>query len=120
MLLNDNTDLNAGAVFKKGKEFGCADVILRVDDHRPIHLYLNGNNYGRFLTTNVRAGGRFDWGNVIFQGDKLSIAEVIGFPVNALYFTDVTYTVPLNRKGASLEFAYLFSKFKIEELTSFH
>lgn len=120
MLLNDNTDLVAGAVFEKGKEFGYADVILRVDDARPVHLYLNGNNYGRNLTTNVRAGGRLDWGNLITQGDTLSIAEVVGFPVNALYFTDVNYTVPLNRKGTFLGLEYLFSKFKIEELKSLH
>ncbi|MBS0653512.1 MAG: ShlB/FhaC/HecB family hemolysin secretion/activation protein [Verrucomicrobia bacterium] len=120
LLLNENTDLTAGAVFEKGKEFGCADVILRVDDSRPVHLYLNGNNYGRNLTTNARAGGRLDWGNLITQGDTLSIAEVVGFPVDALYFTDVSYTAPLNKKGTSLEAAYLFSKFKIEELTSLH
>jgi len=120
MLLNENSDLTAGAVFEKGKEFGCADVILQIKDARPSHLYLNGNNYGRNLTTNVRAGGRLDWGNLITQGDTFSVAEVVGFPVDALYFTDVTYTAPLNRNGTSLEGAYLFSKFKIEELTSLH
>jgi hemolysin activation/secretion protein len=120
MLLNENSDLTAGAVFEKGKELGCADVIVRVNDKRPAHLYLNGNNYGRNLTTNVRAGGRLDWGNLITQGDTFSVAEVVGFPVDALYFTDVIYKVPLNRNGTSLEGAYLFSKFKIEELTSLH
>lgn len=116
LLLNDNKDLVVGAVFEKGKEFGYADVILQVDDSCPIHLYFNGNNYGKNLTTNTRFGGRFDWGNVIFQGDELSIAEVVGFPIEALYFTDVNYTALLNRNGASLELAYLFSKFKIREL----
>lgn len=120
MLLNENSDLMAGAVFEKGKQFGCADVILRVNDARPVHLYLNGNNYGRNLTTNVRAGGRLDWGSLMAEGDTLSIAEVVGFPVDALYFTDVVYTIPVNRNGMSLEGAYLFSKFKIEELTSLH
>ncbi len=118
MLLNENSDLMAGAVFEKGKKLGCADVILRVNDARPVHLYLNGNNYGRNLTTNVRAGGRLDWGNLFTQGDVFSLAEVVGFPVNALYFTDAVYTIPLNRNGASLEAAYLFSKFKVEELRS--
>lgn len=120
MLLNENSDLMAGAVFEKGKEFGCADVILRVDDARPVHLYFNGNNYGRNLTTNVRAGGRLDWGNLFTQGDCFSLAEVVGFPFSALYFTDATYSIPLNRNGASLEAAYLFSRFKIEELSTLH
>ncbi len=120
MLLNENSDLMAGVVFEKGKEFGYADLIIRVEDKRPMHLYLNGNNYGRDLTTNVRAGGRFDWGNVAAEGDTLSIAEVVGFPVNALYFTDVQYKIPLNSHGLSMQVEYLFSKFKIEELTSLH
>jgi hemolysin activation/secretion protein len=119
-LLNENSDLSAGAIFEKGKEFGCADVILRVKDKRPIHLYLNGNNYGRDLTTNARVGGRFDWGSVVTQGDLFSVAEVVGFPVDALYFTDVKYRVPINRNGASLEASYLYSRFKIEELTRLH
>ena len=117
-LLNENSDLMAGAVFEKGKKFGCADVIVRVNDKRPVHLYLNGNNYGRDLTTNFRAGGRLDWGNLITQGDTFSLAEVVGFPFNALYFTDARYNVPLNRNGTFLEGSYLFSKFKIEELRS--
>ena len=119
-LLNENSDMTAGAVFEKGKEVGYADVIVRVNDSRPIHLYLNGNNYGRNLTTNARVGGRFDWGNVVTQGDTFSVAEVVGFPVDALYFTDVKYNVPINRNGTSLEAQYLYSQFKIEELTSLH
>lgn len=118
MLLNDNTDLLAGALFEKGEDFGCADVIIQVNDKRPINLYLNGNNYGRDLTTNVRAGGRLDWGNFFTQGDTLSVAQVVGFPIKDLYFSDVIYNIPLNRKGTSLEGAYLYSTFDIEELTS--
>jgi hemolysin activation/secretion protein len=116
LLLNENADLSAGVLFEKGKEVGTADLIIRVSDKRPIHLYFNGNNYGRDLTTNTQLGGRFDWGSCIVYGDTFSVAEVVGFPINALYFTDVTYRVPLNAKGTFLEFGYLFSKFHIEEL----
>lgn len=119
-LINENSDLSAGAVFEKGKELGFADVIVRVEDKRPMHLYLNGNNYGRDLTTNARVGGRFDYGNALFQGDTFSVAQVVGFPVNALYFTDVIYNVPINRNGTSLEGSFLYSQFKIEELTRLH
>jgi hemolysin activation/secretion protein len=120
LLLNENSDLVAGAIFEKGKEVGTADLIIRVHDKRPIHLYLNENNYGRKLTTKARFGGRLDWGNVLGYGDTLSIAEVVGFPVNALYFTDIKYKVPINANGTFVEMAYLYSKFKIEEFTSLH
>lgn len=118
LLLNENSDLSAGALFEKGKEVGTADLIIRVSDRQPIHLYLNENNYGRDLTTNSQLGGRLDWGNCLFQGDTLSAAEVVGFPLNALYFTDVFYRVPLNTNGTSVELAYLFTQFHIEELLS--
>jgi hypothetical protein len=38
----------------------------------------------------------------------------------SVYFTDAVYRVPLNHHGTFLEFAYLFSKFKIEEFKSLH
>lgn len=115
LLLNENTDLSAGVLFEKGAEVGTADLIVRVIDKRPIHLYLNENNYGRDLTTSTQLGGRFDYGNLIFQGDTLSVAEVVGFPVDALYFTDAIYSMPLNTKGAFMELSYLYSQFKIKE-----
>jgi hemolysin activation/secretion protein len=120
LLLNDNMDLKAGAVFEKGQESGTADIIVRVEDKRPYHLYFNGNDYGKYLTTNFRLGGRFDAGSLLAYGDKLSIAEVLGFPIEALYFTDVVYSIPLNKKGTFLELSYLFSKFKVHEFSYLH
>ena len=116
LLVNENMDLHVKAVFQKGKEFGEGDVLLYVEDEYPAHLYLNANNYGRKLTTNTRFGGRLDWGNFIFDGDVFSVAEVRGLPINALNFTDLIYSVPVNRKGTDLEFAYLNSRFRIDEI----
>lgn len=118
LLLNENTDLSAGVIFQKGKKVGTADLIIHVKDHRPLHLYLNENNYGRDLTTNSQFGGRLDWGNCLIEGDRLSVAEVVGFPMKALYFTDVRYTVPVNTYGTSVEGSFLFTRFYIEEMTS--
>lgn len=120
LLLNDNMDLVAGAVFSKGATFGTGDVTLYVNDEYPAHLYLNGNNFGRDLTTNSRVGARLDWGNFFTDGDRFSIAEVVGFPVDALYFTDINYTIPINRNGTFLELEYLSSRFDIEELERLH
>ncbi len=120
LLLNENEDLFASVLFEKGQEVGTADLTIRVEDQRPMHLYLNENNYGRDLTTSSQFGGRFDYGNFLCQGDVLSIVEVVGFPIDALYFTDAIYTAPLNAKGTFMEIAYLYSKFKIQEDESFH
>ena len=120
LLVNENSDLKVGALFEKGEKVGTADIILRASDHRPVHLFLNENNYGRKLTTHTQFGGRLDNGSNFVYGDKLSVAEVVGFPIEALYFTDIIYTAPLTHMGTSLEIAYLFSKFHVMELTSLH
>ena len=36
---------------RKGARWGTADLILRIKDDRPIHLYVDTNNYGLHLTT---------------------------------------------------------------------
>lgn len=113
LLINDNSDLSVGAVFKKGSEYGTADVILQVVDKRPVHLYLNTNNYGSKLTTQQRTGARLDYGNLFFGGDTFSVAEVVGSPLSDLTFTDVRYRVPLSRQGTHLMLTYLHSEFEV-------
>lgn len=118
LLLNENKDLDSAAIFVKGEKRETADVIIRVKDKRPMHLYLNANNYGRRLTTSFRAGGRFDKGNLFTEGDLFSLVEVVGFPMNELYFTNAIYKLPLNRNGTFLEFLYLYSFFTIPEFSA--
>ncbi len=115
LLLNEHDDLHVGGILSKGKEIGTVDIILPVEDHWPGHLYFNGNNYGRKLTTSWRAGGRLDVGSLLAYGDKFSLAQVVGFPLNALYFTDVIYSIPIGRNGFYFSLSYLFSKFKVEQ-----
>lgn len=119
-LINENSDLVVGAVFQRGKEVGFADVVLKVIDKRPAHLFLNSNDYGKKLLTNFRAGGRLNGGNILTYGDKFMFVDTIGFPVDALYYTNVTYSIPLNANGTFLEGDYLYSKFHIMELKPLH
>lgn len=120
LLANDNRDLFVSSIFEKGKTVGTADLILRVEDKKPWHLYLNANDYGRPLTTNTRVGGRLDGGNVVTNGDQFSWVEVMGCPPEAMLFSDFVYSLPLNYRGSRLEAAYLTSRFKILKLPSLH
>lgn len=115
ILLNENSDLSAAAVFVKGEEVGTADLIVRVEDHRPVHLYLNTNNYGTKPTTKQRTGGRLDYGNLLMNGDTLSFAAVLGSPVNGLKFFDGIYTLPVNYSGGFVELSYLWSEFRVNQ-----
>jgi hemolysin activation/secretion protein len=119
MLVNENTDLFVGAVFEKGAALGTADVILKVNDHHPVHVYFNTNDYGSHFTTAQRTGARIDFGNCITQGDIFSIAEVVGSPVKSLWFTDVRYNFPITRAGWSGEFSYMYTRLKAKH-AEFH
>lgn len=114
-LLNENTDLNIGAIFKKGKEMGTADLILRVDDSRPCHLSIDENNYGAHQTTIWRTGGRFEYGNLFTGGDMLTLTEVIGNPASRINYTNASYTIPVNTIGTAIKMNYLYSNFHVDQ-----
>ncbi len=115
-LLDENMDLEVGAVFKKGAQFGTADLVLRVSDHRPIHLTIDTNNYGSDHTTHQRTGTRLDYGNLMMYGDQLTLIEVLGSPMSHLNFTDVIYHVPVNTVGTSIDISYLCANFKTDKV----
>lgn len=115
-LLDENSDLEVGAVFKKGDKFGTADLVLRVSDKRPIHLTVDTNNYGSDHTTHQRTGTRLDYGNLIMYGDNLTLIEVLGSPVSYLNFTDVIYHAPVNTIGTTLDISYLCANFKTDKV----
>ena len=119
-LLDENRDLEVGAVFKKGKVFGTADLIVQVHDKQPLHLVLDHNNYGSDHTPTQRTGARFEAGNLFTYGDLLTAVEVVGSPVTGLYFSDIIYHVPVNPYGGSLELSYLLARFKTDRIDDVH
>jgi hemolysin activation/secretion protein len=116
LLLDENSDLDVGAVFKKGTDFGTADLIVRVTDNRPLHFMIDHNNYGSDHTSHHRTGARFDWGNLILNGDMLTLVEVVGSPIPSLDFTSAIYHIPINTYGSSFDLSYLFANFKTSKV----
>ncbi|MES2199149.1 MAG: ShlB/FhaC/HecB family hemolysin secretion/activation protein [Chlamydiota bacterium] len=114
-LVNENSDLQVGAIFKKGQESGTADLIIQVQDKRPCHLFIDENNYGAQNTTIWRTGAKFDYGNLFTGGDTFSLTEVVGNPVNNLNFTNASYQIPLNTIGTAIKFSYLYSYFHVSQ-----
>lgn len=118
LLLNENMDMSAGAIFKKGKNTGEADLVIVVKDKLPLHIYTDYNNYGSSITTQDRAGARIDYGNLITSGDKISLIEVLGFPPDHLNFSNAIYSAPLTGNGLRLDLSYLYSRFKVDRLNT--
>lgn len=115
LLLNENSDMNARAIFVKGKELGCADLVIYAEDACPSHLLFNGNNFGTNDTTRWRVGGRLDYRNLFAGGDTLSIAGVCGFPYENLKFLDVIYDCPLTFNGDYISIGYIHSDSRVSE-----
>lgn len=116
LLLDENSDLEVGAVFKKGETFGTADLIVRVSDKRPLHLMVDHNNYGSDHTAKQRTGAHFEWGNLLLDGDMLTIIEVVGSPIPSLDFTQGIYHFPINTYGSSFDLSYLYARFKTDKI----
>lgn len=117
LLVNENSDLGVGAIFKKGKEFGEVDLALIVKDKRPLHLNWDYNNWGSNVTTYGRTGAKFDAGNLATNGDMLSLVGVVGIPPKDLYYTNVMYSAPINARGTYFDLSYLYSHFEVQQMT---
>lgn len=114
-LLNENSDLQVGAVFKKGTEVGTADLVLRVEDKLPCHLYIDENNYGSQQTSMWRTGARAEYGNLFTGGDRIAVTEVLGNPFSNLNYTNASYEIPLNTIGTRLKLNYIYSAFHVNQ-----
>lgn len=118
LLINENSDLEIGAVFRKGESFGEVDIFLVAKDARPVHIYMDYNTWGSNITTYGRAGARIDAGNLATNGDMLSAIGVVGVPPKDLYYTNILYSAPINQRGTSFDLSYLFSHFNVNENAS--
>lgn len=116
LLVNENLKLEVGSVFKKGKKYGTVDLVLQVKDELPLTIYIDENNYGSLFTSKYRSGAKAEVGNLLTNGDVLTITQVFGNPFNALYFSLYDYKLPLTKRGTLLDFSYLFSLFSVNQL----
>lgn len=116
LLLDENSDLDVAAVFKKGSTFGTSDLLVKVTDKKPLHLMVDTNNFGSDHTSNQRTGARFEWGNLLVSGDMLTVIQVVGSPMKNLDFTQGIYHFPINTYGSSMDFSYLFANFKTDKV----
>ncbi len=117
LLVNENSDLGVGAIFKKGKEFGQVDLSLIVKDSLPVHAYADYNTWGSNVTTYGRAGSKISGGNLATNGDMLSLVGVVGIPPKDLYYINPTYSAPINANGMFFDVSYLYSHFEVQQMT---
>jgi len=118
LLLNENPDMEAKIIFKKGEKVGTADLIVQVADRRSLHLAINENNFGSAQSAIWRTGLQLSYGNLFAQGDTLTFRESLGNPIKNVNFSQGIYTLPLNTIGTKFEGDFGYSKSKSPVLSS--
>lgn len=107
LLLNDHSDLKAQALLKPGAEKGTADIVVKVEDERPIHFGFDYNNFGIPETGQHRFGLTFDAGNLFTQGDGFRFRGVLQTPTDdTSTFFQLRYATPVNLNGTRVGVEY--------------
>lgn len=119
LMLNDNLDLNVRSVLRESTTEGEVDLILQVQDARPVHFGIDYNNLGAQGTGEHRLGASFEWGDLTNRGDVLNLRYVESGLLNAntkgLDLFNVGYSAPLNNNGTYFDFSYANSAFQVGE-----
>lgn len=94
--INEHPDRKAKAVLVPGKEPGTTDVIVQVDEQRPMHVGFEYDNYGsRFISQN-RYSLIFEHDNLLGFDDLLYLKGQIS-DESRLTMEQMRYVLPLNR-----------------------
>lgn len=117
LLMNDNMDLSVRSVIKESNREGVVDLILQVQDDRPLHFGFDYNNLGAESTGEHRLGASFEWGNLSNRGDVLAFryveSDLLNPDTKGLDLFNLGYTAPLNNKGTYFDFSYANSAFQV-------
>ncbi len=71
-LLNKNPYRTIEMVYEEGKEKGTTDVVLTVDDKKPMKYTLAFEDSGNALTEDERVNLGWNWGNAFNRGDVIN------------------------------------------------
>jgi hemolysin activation/secretion protein len=115
-LINEFSDLHVNAILIPKKELISTDLLLKVEDQRPVHLLLETNNSGSRFTGNTLLTATLTWGDITGHGDSALIRTVYAAPAVLDFPTwQVGYTLPVGRFGAKAHFLYVKSRFVVGE-----
>jgi len=113
LLLNDYPDLKATALLQSGTDAGTTDIVVHVEDQRPIHLLLDYNNFGSEFVSRHRFGAEVNVGNVIIEGSSLSIRGLTGSKPADFLYGRTFYSAPVNGYDTKLGFGIFGGNFDV-------
>lgn len=105
--LNQNPFRRVGLVYARGAEVGTTDVVLQVEDRRPLRFYAGYEDSGTDATGNNRWLAGINWGNAFGLDHQLNYQFTFNEDLENFYAHSGSYLVPLPwRHTLTTYFAY--------------
>lgn len=106
LLLNDLPGLQVKSTLRPGAEVGTTDIVLEVEKDRLVTAAVDANNYGSDETGRERFGVSLSLNNPLGRGDALSFRGLASRKGEGLWFTRLSYALPVNTLGTKVGAAY--------------
>ncbi|MEK7703026.1 MAG: ShlB/FhaC/HecB family hemolysin secretion/activation protein [Nitrospirota bacterium] len=111
-LINEFPDLHVNAILIPGKEMASSDLVLQVQDQRPVHLTLEYNNFGARAIGDSKIAVTLTWGDLTGRGDSVLIRTAYVTPAEIPFsLLQINYMIPVGLLGAKVNFSYATSRF---------
>lgn len=93
--LNQNPFRRVGLVYARGEEVGTTDLVLQVEDRRPLRFYVGYDDSGNDATGNNRYSAGVNWGNAFGLDHQLNYQFTTTDDLDTFYAHSASYVVPL-------------------------
>ncbi len=99
LLLNECPHLKVSAKLKQGTAPGTVDVECTAEEHFPLSVTLDYNNFGNDGTGHSRFGAQVDWSNAAVCGDLFTVRGVVGDEGDNYDYFRGSYVAPIGCDG---------------------
>ena len=111
LLLNDYDELKVNSFLKKSSLENSTDIVLHVEDKKPLHVNAWYDNLGSKDTSKNRLGVDFFYGNLLRDGDEIKLNPVLSFSPSKTKFLSTSYSLPINNMQTKLKFGFLYANY---------
>ena len=111
LVLNDYRDLKVSSFLKKSKLKNSTDMVLKVEDKKPLHVSIWYDNLGSEDTSKNRVGMDFFYGNLFKDGDEINVNPILSFSPSKTKLLSTSYSIPINNLQTKLKFGFIYANY---------
>ncbi len=113
LILNEYSDLKAKGVLRAGSVPETTDMVVQVQDTRPLHVKLDYNNSGSKVVGKHRYGLELYGGNLLGDGSTFSLRSVLGSESPRKPYWSGSLGIPVGAHGTRVNLVYSRGNFDI-------